>query len=136
MLIVLASDHGESLGRNMVRKSMAFFSYIHSTLHVPLVVKPPLNNGIRPHHVTDPVPIMGIAPTILGILKLHDPIEQQFETGSLFDGVTPVSAQVYSESFYSFSSFWLEVLFRTINSSSYQFIEAPKPELYDPAQRS
>ena len=128
MLIVLASDHGESLGEHG-EKEHGFFVY-HSTLHVPLVVKPPLNNGIRPHHVTDPVPIMGIAPTILGILKLHDPIEQQFETGSLFDSVTPGSARVYSESFYSFSSFgWSPV--RTINSSSYQFIEAPKPELYD-----
>jgi tetratricopeptide (TPR) repeat protein len=128
MLIVLASDHGESLGEHG-EKEHGFFVY-HSTLHVPLVVKPPLSSGILPHHVQGPVPIMGIAPTILGILKLRDPIEQQFETESLFASDLKYSTPVYSESFYSFSSFgWSPV--RTINNRSYQFIEAPKPELYD-----
>jgi choline-sulfatase len=128
MLIVLASDHGESLGEHG-EKEHGFFVY-HSTLHVPLVVKPPLSSGIPSHRVTDPVPIMGIAPTILGILKLHDPIQQQFETESLFAPNVADAASVYSESFYSFSSFgWSPV--RTINNRSYQFIEAPKPELYD-----
>jgi choline-sulfatase len=128
MLIVLVSDHGESLGEHG-EKEHGFFVY-HSTLHVPLVVKPPLSSGFQSHHVPDPVPIMGIAPTILGILKLRDPIQQQFETDSLFAPNSADSAPVYSESFYSFSSFgWSPV--RTINNRSYQFIEAPKPELYD-----
>jgi len=128
MLIVLASDHGESLGEHR-EKEHGFFVY-HSTLHVPLVVKPPLSSGIQAHHVPDPVAIMAIAPTILGILKLRDPIQQQFETDSLLAPNAAESPGVYSESFYSFSSFgWSPV--RTINNRSYQFIEAPKPELYD-----
>ncbi|MGE5057012.1 MAG: sulfatase-like hydrolase/transferase [Acidobacteriota bacterium] len=127
-LIILASDHGESLGEHG-EKEHGFFVY-HSTLHVPLVVKPPLSSGIHAHHVSDPVPIMGIAPTILATLKLHDPIQQQFETDSLLATAASTPAPVYSESFYSFSSFgWSPV--RTINNRSYQFIEAPKPELYD-----
>ena len=128
MLIIFASDHGESLGEHG-EKEHGFFVY-HSTLHVPLVVKPPLASGFKPHTVSDPVPIMGIAPTILGALKLHDPIEQQFQTESLLATRTSGAAPVYSESFYSFSSFgWSPV--RTVNNQSYQFIEAPKPELYD-----
>jgi len=128
MLIIFASDHGESLGEHE-EKEHGFFVY-HSTLRVPLVVKPPLASGIRAHHVADPVPIMGIAPTILATLKLRDPIQQQFATESLLAPASPDSARVYSESFYSFSSFgWSPV--RTINNRSYQFIEAPKPELYD-----
>jgi arylsulfatase A-like enzyme/Tfp pilus assembly protein PilF len=128
MLIVLVSDHAESLGEHG-EKEHGFFVY-HSTLHVPLIVKPPLSSGIQAHHVTNPVPIMGVAPTILGILKLSDPIQHQFETDSLFAENVTDSAAVYSESFYSFSSFgWSPV--RTINNRSYQFIEAPKPELYD-----
>jgi arylsulfatase A-like enzyme/tetratricopeptide (TPR) repeat protein len=128
MLIIFASDHGESLGEHG-EKEHGFFVY-HSTLQVPLVVKPPLASGIRAHHVADPVPIMGIAPTILATLKLRDPIQQQFETDNLLAPAAPDSARVYSESFYSFSSFgWSPV--RTINNRSYQFIEAPKPELYD-----
>jgi choline-sulfatase len=127
-LIVLASDHGESLGEHG-EKEHGFFVY-HSTLHVPLVIKPPLSTGIQAHRVSNPVPIMGIAPTILGMLKLNDPIQQQFETASLFALDIADSAPVYSESFYSFSSFgWSPV--RTINNRFYQFIEAPKPELYD-----
>jgi arylsulfatase A-like enzyme/Flp pilus assembly protein TadD len=128
MLIIFASDHGESLGEHG-EKEHGFFVY-HSTLHVPLVVKPPLASGLKPHSVSDPVPIMGIAPTILGALKLHDPIEQQFQTESLLATRNSSAAPVYSESFYSFSSFgWSPV--RTVNNLSFQFIEAPKPELYD-----
>jgi choline-sulfatase len=127
-LIILASDHGESLGEHG-EKEHGFFVY-HSTLHVPLVVKPPLSSGLRAHHVADPVPIMGIAPTILAALKLHDPIEQQFETENLLAGRDSNSNPVYSESFYSFSSFGWSPL-RTINNRSYQFVEGPKPELYD-----
>jgi len=128
MLIIVASDHGESLGEHG-EKEHGFFVY-HSTLHVPLAVKPPLVSGFKPHAVSDPVPIMGIAPTILSTLKLHDPIERQFETESLLATKSSDAAPVYSESFYSFSSFgWSPV--RTVNNRSYQFMEAPKPELYD-----
>jgi choline-sulfatase len=127
-LIILASDHGESLGEHG-EKEHGFYVY-HSTLHVPLVVKPPVSSGFRAHHIADPVPIMGIAPTILATLKLHDPIEQQFETESLLASRDSNATPVYSESFYSFSSFGWSPL-RTINNRSYHFIEAPKPELYD-----
>jgi arylsulfatase A-like enzyme/Tfp pilus assembly protein PilF len=129
MLIVFASDHGESLGEHG-EKEHGFFVY-HSTLHVPLVVKPPAASRLRPHRVTEPVQIMAIAPTILATLELKDPIEKQFETGSLLaDKSDASSPPAYSESFYSFSSFGWAPL-RTINTSSYQYIEAPKPELYD-----
>ena len=129
MLIVLASDHGESLGEHG-EKEHGFFVY-HSTLHVPLIVKPALVTGFKPHHISTPAQIMAIAPTILDEVKLHDPIEKQFETGSLLAlGSATGSDEVYSESFYSFSSFGWSPL-RTINNSSYQYVEAPKPELYD-----
>jgi arylsulfatase A-like enzyme/Flp pilus assembly protein TadD len=129
MLIVLASDHGESLGEHG-EKEHGFFVY-HSTLHVPLIVKPALVAGFKPHHFSGPVQIMAIAPTILDAVKLHDPIEKQFETSSLLAlGSANGSDEVYSESFYSFSSFGWSPL-RTINNSTYQFVEAPKPELYD-----
>jgi arylsulfatase A-like enzyme/Tfp pilus assembly protein PilF len=129
MLIVFASDHGESLGEHG-EKEHGFFVY-HSTLHVPLIVKPPLANRVRPHTEAKPVQIMAIAPTILTTLGLKDTIENQFETVSLLaDKSGAGDPPVYSESFYSFSSFGWAPL-RTINTSAYQYIEAPKPELYD-----
>jgi tetratricopeptide (TPR) repeat protein len=129
MLIVFASDHGESLGEHG-EKEHGFFVY-HSTLHVPLLVKPPAASHVRPRRDGNPVPIMAIAPTILATLGLKDPIEKQFETTILLAEKSGASdPPVYSESFYSFSSFGWAPL-RTINTSAYQYIEAPKPELYD-----
>jgi choline-sulfatase len=129
MLIVFASDHGESLGEHG-EKEHGFFVY-QSTLHVPLVIKPPSASGILPRHVSGPVPIMAIAPTILSAVGANDPIEKQFETNSLLDNRTDArNPLVYSESFYSFSSFGWAPL-RTVNTNGYQYIEAPKPELYD-----
>lgn len=128
-LIIFASDHGESLGDHG-EKEHGFFVY-QSTLHVPLVVKPPAASRISPHRVAEPVQIMAIAPTILATLELKDPIEKQFETGGLLaDKPSASGPLVYSESFYSFSSFGWAPL-RTIQSGTYQYIEAPKPELYD-----
>lgn len=129
MLIILASDHGESLGEHG-EKEHGFFVY-HSTLHVPLIVKPSLVGGPRPRRISSPVQIMAIAPTILDYLKLRDPIKKQFETNSLLAETSdPESHEAYSESFYSFSSFGWSPL-RTINNDAFQYIEAPKPELYD-----
>ena len=131
MLIIFASDHGESLGEHG-EKEHGFFVY-HSTLHVPLVIKPPAASRIRPHRVAEPVAIVSIAPTIVAMLDLRDPIQEQFETGGLLDKGkkdNPGAADVYSESFYSFSSFGWNPL-RTINTGNYQYIDAPKPELYD-----
>jgi arylsulfatase A-like enzyme/Flp pilus assembly protein TadD len=128
-LILFASDHGESLGEHG-EKEHGFFVY-HSTLHVPLLVKPPAASRVPAHRETKPVQIMAIAPTILATLGLKDPIENQFETVSLLaDKSGAGDPPVYSESFYSFSSFGWAPL-RTINTGAYQYIEAPKPELYD-----
>jgi arylsulfatase A-like enzyme/Tfp pilus assembly protein PilF len=129
MVIILASDHGESLGEHG-EKEHGFFVY-HSTLHVPLIVKPTITSRLRPRRISAPVQIMAIAPTILASVKLHDPIEKQFETDSLLaEKPGPEFSESYGESFYSFSSFGWSPL-RTINNEAYQYIQAPKPELYD-----
>jgi arylsulfatase A-like enzyme/Flp pilus assembly protein TadD len=129
MLVILASDHGESLGEHG-EKEHGFFVY-DSTLHVPLIVKPPTASHIPPGRVTDAVPIMAIAPTILTALHLSDPIASQFETGDLLTEASRTGhPEVYSESFYSFSSFGWSPL-RTVHGGPYQYIEAPHPELYD-----
>ena len=134
-LIIFASDHGESLGEHG-EKEHGFFVY-QSTLHVPLIIKPFPSDRVPSRRVSKPVPIMGIAPTILALLKLHDPIESQFETANLLADESDSHAEVYSESFYSFSSFGWSPL-RTVSNDTYQYIEAPNPELYnlrdDPAE--
>src|SRR6266480_3572806 len=51
--IVLLSDHGESLGDHG-EKEHGFFIY-NSTVHVPLIVKPPAGSGFRPGRIARPV---------------------------------------------------------------------------------
>ena len=48
--IVVLSDHGESLGEHG-EKEHGFFVY-NSTVHIPLIVKPPAGSGFRPGRVS------------------------------------------------------------------------------------
>src|SRR6266850_2550435 len=83
-LIVLLSDHGESLGEHG-EKEHGFFLY-RSTTHVPLIVKLPAGKRVSENdkRITRPVETIAVAPTIVELLAVEDPIQEQFQTGSLF----------------------------------------------------
>jgi arylsulfatase A-like enzyme/Flp pilus assembly protein TadD len=126
-LIVMLSDHGESLGEHG-EDEHGFFVY-NSTVHVPLIVKPPAGSGIAAGRKSEPVETAAVAPTLLQLAGVKDPIEAQFQSPSL------VSAQsgtepAYSETFYPLNSFGWSPL-RALESEKFHFIDAPKPELYD-----
>jgi arylsulfatase A-like enzyme/Flp pilus assembly protein TadD len=135
-LIVFLSDHGESLGDHG-EKEHGFFVY-DSTVHIPLIVKPPAGSGVRLGRVTRPVETIAIAPTMVRFARVKNlgakstdrrNIEKQFQSVGLLDGDTGDDA-AYSESFYSFSSFGWSPL-HALETSRYHYIEAPVPELYD-----
>ena len=136
-LVVLLSDHGESLGEHG-ETSHGYFIY-QSTLHSPLIVHWPAGaSGYLPR-VSEPGGLIDVAPTILDFLKLAPP--PQFSGASLLpaarSGRTDGRA-VYSESVYARDAFrWAPL--RGIRVGAYQYIDAPKPELYDlardPAER-
>lgn len=130
-LIVLTSDHGESLGEHG-EDEHGFFLY-HSTLHVPLIIKPPRGRA-APHTVAQPVATVDIAPTILDLAGLRDPLSRQFQGASLASLVLgrPAGAErpVYAETFYPHNSFGWAPL-RSLTTRRYHYIEAPTPELYD-----
>jgi choline-sulfatase len=66
-LIVVTADHGEGLGEHG-EKTHGLFAY-QSTLHVPLIVRPP--RGARaPVRVAAPVGLVDIAPSILAAAGL------------------------------------------------------------------
>jgi arylsulfatase A-like enzyme len=76
-LIVLTSDHGESLDELMPRYSYAFahgeFLYSHQ-LHIPLVIHAPHMVSVEQEKVhTTTVSIIDIMPTILNILGIEPP---------------------------------------------------------------
>src|SRR5262249_15791081 len=59
-LIVMLSDHGESLGEHGEHEH-GFFIY-NSTVHIPLIVKPPAGSGVQHGRSPTPVETTSVAP--------------------------------------------------------------------------
>ena len=127
-LIVMLSDHGESLGEHG-EDEHGFFVY-NSTAHVPLIVKPPAGSGIPNGRKGDPVETAAVAPTLLLLAGVKDSIQQQFQSPALLGDQQTGKSPAYSETFYPFSSFGWSPL-HAMESERFHFIDAPKPELYD-----
>lgn len=131
-LVVLVSDHGESLGEHG-EDEHGFFVY-QSTLHVPLIVKLPAGMRAAQRRIADAVETTSLAPTILELVGVEDAIQSQFQAPSLAQwilrGHRPALRPAYAETFYPFRSFGWSPL-RSMQTEQYQFIEAPKAELYD-----
>jgi len=127
-LIVMLSDHGESLGEHGEHEH-GFFVY-NSTVRIPLIVKPPTGSGFRPEQTTKPAETASVAPTLLDLAGIKDAaIEKQFSAAGLL-AKQPGNDSAYSETFYPFSSFGWSPL-HALETSRYHYIDAPNPELYD-----
>jgi len=134
-IIVALSDHGESLGEHG-EDEHGFFVY-NSTVHVPLIVKPPAGSGTASGRRSEPVETAAVGPTLLELAGVKDPIQDQFQSPALFarDGNKTTGSETtkdpaYSETFYPFSSFGWSPL-HALESERFHFIQAPKPALYD-----
>lgn len=130
-LIVLLSDHGESLGEHG-EDEHGYFIY-DSTLRVPLIFKLPRGEG-TPRVVRRTVGIIDVAPTLLELLQLRDPLSRQFQGVSLASDILGKGAgrerPVYSETNYPRTSFGYSDL-HCISTDHFKYIQAPHPELYD-----
>jgi arylsulfatase A-like enzyme/Flp pilus assembly protein TadD len=127
-LIVLTGDHGESLGEHG-EKFHGFFVY-NATLHVPVIIHLPGNNTAKV--IPNLVSLTDLMPTVLQSLKIDIP--SQVQGRSLLPLMTPkkddASRSLYAETFLPRIHFnWSEL--RSVETEKYQFIQAPKPELYD-----
>lgn len=127
-LLVVASDHGESLGDHG-EKEHGFFLY-NSTLHVPLIIKPPAKSRYRPGRNPNVAEITGIPSTILRITGIADPMAKRASVP--LSGGSEERQLAYSETFYPFNSFGWSPL-HSVQSGRFHFIDAPTPELYDVA---
>ena len=127
-LIVVLSDHGESLGDHG-EKEHGFFIY-NSTVHIPLIVKPPAGSGLRPDRVPGPVETVAVAPTLLRLAGIEDMIQKQFQSPGLLRGDASAEVPAYSETFYPFSFFGWNPL-HSLETMRYHYINAPQTELYD-----
>jgi arylsulfatase A-like enzyme/Flp pilus assembly protein TadD len=126
-LIVLASDHGESLGEHG-EKTHGFFIY-NSTLRVPLIVETP---GVSPRVVQDEVSLVDVLPTALQMLKI--PIPSGVQGRSLLSLVlgrpSENASNVYAESYPPLLHFGWNIL-RGVQWRGLKYIETTRPELYD-----
>lgn len=122
-LVVLLSDHGESLGEHG-ENSHGYFIY-ESTLRVPLIVHWP-SGPPRPARQDAVGGLIDVAPTVLDFLHIAQP--PSFEGGSLLEPAGPHS--VYSETLYAHDGFGWAPL-RSLRHGDYKYIEAPHPELYN-----
>ena len=129
-LIIVAGDHGESLGEHG-EKTHGFFIY-DATLHVPLLFKPPSSEIVKQPVVEEAANLADILPTALGILGIPKPDTVQGR--SLVPAMEGESAAAppenYAETYLPRIHFnWSEL--RGIRFRQYHFIDAPRPELYN-----
>jgi choline-sulfatase len=124
-LIVVAGDHGESLGDHG-EESHGIFLY-QEALRVPFMVRGP---GVSPRRVTAVARLVDVMPTVLDLFGVSP---------SGVDGVSLAQAgtrdgsdprlEVYSESMYPRRFGWAPL--RSLRADRYKVIEAPRAELYD-----
>lgn len=128
-IIIIAADHGESLGEHG-ESFHAFFIY-DSTVHVPLILKLPGAN-LKAKVIDTQVENVDIMPTLLDLLGIAVPNKLQGKSlAPLMAGSRAGSDRMaYSESYYPrFHYGWSEL--RSLQTARYQYIQAPRPELYD-----
>jgi arylsulfatase A-like enzyme len=124
-LVVLLSDHGESLGEHG-EANHGYFIY-QSTLWVPLLMHWPASAPQVSPAVNSPAGLIDVAPTVLDFLHIAAP--RSFHGRSLLREASAPQA-VYSESLQAHHSFgWASL--RSVRIGPYKYIQAPRPELYD-----
>jgi choline-sulfatase len=124
-IVVVAADHGESLGDHGERDH-GIFVY-ESVLHVPLIVRAP---NVLPRRVADVVRLVDVMPTVLDLLGVpRRPVDGISLVGMMHGEPRQVELDAYSESEYPRRFGWSPL--RALRTGRYKLIDAPRPELYD-----
>jgi Flp pilus assembly protein TadD len=125
-VIIVVGDHGEGLGEHK-EETHGVFLY-DSTLHVPLIVKPP--GKISPRTVQTQARTTDIFPTVLDLLHIDAPPQLDGESlkGILHKDETH-DRTVIAETDYPLHFGWAPL--RAVRTDGMKFIETPRPELYD-----
>jgi arylsulfatase A-like enzyme len=126
-LVLVVSDHGESLGEHG-ELTHGLFLY-QSTLHVPMLAAGP---GVRPGHVVHaPVGLVDVAPTLLDAIGLE--AGEAGDGESLWPAMSGTEGRrgrgIYAETFVPrFDYGWSEL--RALRRDGLKYVVAPRPELY------
>jgi Flp pilus assembly protein TadD len=126
-MIVVVGDHGEGLGEHH-EATHGIFLY-DSTTHVPLIVKLPKEREAG-RTVEAQVRTTDIMPTILSLLGIATPPSLDGDSlQPLLTGIEATARTVFGETDYPLRFGWAPL--RSVRREGFEFIEAPKPELYD-----
>ncbi|REK27715.1 MAG: tetratricopeptide repeat protein [Planctomycetota bacterium] len=127
-LIVLTSDHGESLGEHG-EISHGFFIY-QPVMHIPLIVRLP--QGPRGQRLKTPVSLVDVMPTVLELAGRPLPSDLQGISlaASFRNGVEPPTGRdLYSDSWYP-AKFACAPL-RGLLQDQWRYVWSVRPELYN-----
>jgi choline-sulfatase len=127
-LILLLSDHGEGLGDHGEDEHGVFL--YREALRVPLFLKRP-GSADAGRIVSMPVGLADVAPTVLSLLS--ETRAEKLSGISLFESLQAKKVparRIYGETFYPRLNLgWSDLA--SLTDDRYQYIEAPRPELYD-----
>jgi hypothetical protein len=124
-VIVVAGDHGESLGEHGERDHGVFI--YENVLRVPLIVRAP---ALRPFRVGEVVRLTDVMPTALDLLDVPSPALDGVSLVDVMRGRRAgLNLEAYSESLYPQRLGWSPL--RALRDARYKLIDAPRPELYD-----
>lgn len=128
-LIIMAGDHGESLGQHG-ESSHGFFIY-EPTVHVPLIIRAPFAFPAR--RVENFAELVDIAPTILDALGISVPSSYQGESllGLMFGSKEREKNVAYTETYYPRLHYGWSELKGFYYNKKWKYILAPRDELYD-----
>ena len=125
-VVVLTSDHGESLGEHG-ELTHSYFAY-NSTIHVPLIIAGP---GVRPVRIEAEASHVDLFPTVCGLLGVEPPPALQGRSlVPLMNGSADAGRPIYFESLDPYYNKSCAPL-RGFIAEGKKFIDTPIPELYD-----
>ncbi len=124
-VIVVAADHGESLGEH-AEQTHGFFVY-DATVHIPLIIAGP---GVVKQIIDSQVRIVDVMPTALDLLDVDVPASVQGASLIPLTRGTKLDLLAFSETWYPRYRYgWAELL--SVRDGRYKFVAAPRRELYD-----
>jgi arylsulfatase A-like enzyme/tetratricopeptide (TPR) repeat protein len=131
-IVVVVADHGEGLGSHQ-EEEHGFFIYDYA-VRVPLIVRLP-GNTLAGTRVAAQTRTIDILPTVLDLLGVDRParVDGTSLVPLLADPRRPGDATAYSESVSVSMQYGWSPLY-SLRTPEYTYIDAPRPELYDPRQ--
>lgn len=129
-IIMLVSDHGEGLGEHGEAEHGVLL--YREELHVPMILKLP-GKRLAGRRVKAPAQLIDLFPTIMTAMAAKVPAGMPGTSLiELAEGRGPSTRSIYSETLYPRLHLgWSEL--RSLTNSRFQYIESPKPELFDVA---